>query len=131
VYGSLELLQDHRGDLFGGVRLPQDLHLDATVLSLDHLVRHDRPLALDFLEAAAHEALDRINRVLGVDGCLAAGQGPDQALIAPGKRDHRRRRPSALRIGDYDGFAALHHGDDAVGRPQVDSYCLSHKFLRS
>jgi hypothetical protein len=33
----------------------------------------------------------------------------------------RRRRASALRVGDHRGGVALHDGDHRVGRPQIDA----------
>ena len=37
--------------------------------------------------------------------------------------------PAALLVGDDDGLAAFHDGDDRVGRAQVDSDDLAHSIL--
>ena len=80
----------------------------------------------DFVEAAAHEALDREDRVLRVGDGLPLGDLPDQPLAGLGERDDRRRQPPAFRIGDDDGLAAFHDGDDGVGRAQVDADDFAH-----
>jgi hypothetical protein len=44
-----------------------------------------------------------------------------EAVAVLGERHHRRRRAAALSVGDDGGLAALHGGDGAVGRAQVDA----------
>ncbi len=51
---------------------------------------------------------------------------PDQPLAALGEADHRRRGAGAFLVGDDDGLAAFHDGDDRVGGPQVDADNLAH-----
>ena len=84
---GLQLLQDHRADLRRAVLLAA--HVDAHVAvgaGLD-LVGDDRLLLFDFGLLAAHEALDREDRVLRVHHRLPFGDGADQALAALGEGD--------------------------------------------
>ena len=123
---GLELLQDHRGDLLGRVVLAVDLHLGAAVLAGDDLVRDLLRLGAHLAEQPAHEALDGVDGVLGVDCGLTPGQLSDQALTGARERDHRRGGAAALGVGDDDGLAALHHCDHAVGGAEVDADGLCH-----
>ena len=123
---GLELLQDHRGDLLGREVLAADLDLDAAVLAGHDLVRDLLRLGADLAEQAAHESLDRVDGVLGIDCGLTAGQLPDQALAGARERDDRRGGAAALGVGDDDGLAALHHCHHAVGGAEIDTDCLCH-----
>ena len=123
---GFQLLQDHRADLRRAVLLAA--HVDAHVAvgaGLD-LVRDDRLLLFDFGLLAAHEALDREDRVLRVHHRLAFGDRADQALAALGEGDDGRRRAAALGVLEDGGLAALHHRDAGVGRAEVDSDRLCH-----
>ena len=93
---GFQLLQDHRADLRRAVLLAA--HVDAHVAvgaGLD-LVGDDRLLLFDFGLLAAHEALDREDRVLWIHHRLPFGDGADQPLAALGEGDHRRGRAPAL-----------------------------------
>src|ERR1700682_2578670 len=94
-----------------------------------HLVR-DAPRFLGhFIEAPAHEALDRIYGVLRICYRLSLCDLSDSAFAALGDRYHRTRRACTLLVGDYDRFAALHHRYDRVRRAQVNSNNLTHDSL--
>jgi hypothetical protein len=71
-------------------------------------------------------ALDRADSSLTVDGGLALRRLPHQSLTIFGESHHGGRSAPALAVGDNNGLAALHHGDAAVGRAQINAYCLSH-----
>src|SRR5437660_539701 len=123
---GLKLLQDHRRDLLGRVPLALDLDLDPAVLAGQSLVGHHLPLAINFVVVAAHEPLDRVHRVFGVDGGLAAGQLAHQALSRLGEGDDGRCGPATFGIWNDDRLAGLHDRDHRVGGAQVDAYCLCH-----
>ncbi len=82
--------------------------------------------SLTSLEAAAHEALDRIDRVFRVRHGLAFRHGTDQTFAGFRERDDGRRCPAALLVRDDDGLAAFHNGDDGVGCSQVYAYDFAH-----
>src|SRR5207245_4598198 len=126
---GLELLQDHRRDLLRGVALPLDLDLDPAVLAGKGLVGDHLPLAIDLVVFAAHEPLDRIDRVFRIDGGLAPGQLAHQTLTGFGEGDHRRGGPPALSIRNDDRLAGLHDRDYRVRGAEVDSYCLCHSSI--
>ena len=124
--GFLQLGQNHRRNL--GRRILLALNLDArvAVVARDHLIGHQLHLFAHFVEAASHEALDRINRVFRVGDRLALGHLAHQPLAALGERDHRRRGPATFLVRDDGRLAAFHDGDDGVGRAQIDSDDLAH-----
>ena len=96
---AAQLLQDHRGDLLRRIAL-----------------------AVDFdLVIVAHLALDGEHRAARVDRLLPARGLADDALAALHEADDGGRRAPALGIGDDDRLAALHDGDAAVGRAQIDT----------
>ena len=125
---GLQLLKHHRGDL--GRRILLAAHLDPriAVVSLHDRVRHARDLLRDLAVLAAHEALDRENRVLGVGDGLALGDLADQPLAFFGEADDGRRRASAFLVHDDGGLPAFHDRDDRVGRAEVDSNDFAHLF---
>ena len=81
------------------------------VARLHHFVGDHLHLFIHFVVAATHEALDGVNRVLGIGDGLPLGHLPDQPLASLGEADHRRRSPTALLVGDNLGLAAFHDGD--------------------
>ena len=114
----LQLLEDHRADLGRGVGLAvgqHDLDAVALVILLD-LVGHELlgALHLRVVPAATHEALDGVDRVLGVGDRLALGDLADEPLAGLGERHDRGNGPAALRAGDDGRLAALHHRDHGV-----------------
>ena len=123
---GLQLLQDHRADLFGGVVLALDLDARVPVLALRDLVRDDRHLVRDLVPLAADEALDRGDRVLRVRHLLALCGRPDEPLTVLRERDDGRRRAAALGVRDHGRLAALEHRHTAVRGAEVDTDCLCH-----
>ncbi len=113
---GLELLQDHRADLRRGVLLATGFHARVAVGARDDLVGDDRLLLAHLGLLAAHEALDREDRVLGVRDGLALGDRADEALAGGGERDDRRGRATALGVLDDGRLATLEHGHAGVGR---------------
>src|SRR5438067_6390223 len=123
---GLELLQDHRRDLLGGVALSLDLDLDPAIFSGDDLVGNHLSLGLHFVVLATHEALDREDGVLRIDGRLPPGQLAHQALACLRKGDDRRRGSSAFRVRNNNRLAGFHDRDYRVRGPQVYAYGLCH-----
>jgi hypothetical protein len=115
---------DGLGDLVAEVSLGVglELHQDAR----RDLLRTPL-LAIDVdLVVGAHLALDGPDRPVRVRYRLALRDLADEDLATLGERDHRGGRPCALSVGDDGGLATFKDGDDRVGRPEIDSYCLSH-----
>ena len=127
--GLLHLLEDECRDFRRTVFLAADLHPRVAVVGLHDRVREHlgRLLHLRIVEAAADQALDREDRVLGIGDRLTAGDLPDQALSALREGYDRGRDATALSIRDHDGVAALDDGDARVRRPQIDSNHLGHR----
>ncbi len=93
---GLELLEHDRRDLLRREPLTRDLDLSPVVLAGHDLIGHDLALGVDLREATAHEALDGVDGVLGIDGRLAPGQRTNEALAALGECHHRRRCPTSF-----------------------------------
>ena len=110
----------------GEYSLPCAVDAHVAVAGRDDLVRHHLHLFGDFVEPAAHEALDREDGVLGVGHGLPLGDLADQPLAGLGEGDDRRRQPAAFRVGDDDRLAAFHDRDDGVGGAQVDADDFAH-----
>src|SRR5690606_5118721 len=72
------------------------------------------------------EALGREDGVLGVGDGLAPGLLADQHVAVGLEGDDRRRGATTLFVGDDLGLIALHHSDDGVGGPEVDTDNLAH-----
>ena len=125
----LQLLEDHRGDLRRRVLLVLGLDAHVAVLAFDDLVRDDLHLLGDLAELAAHEALDREDRVLRVRHLLALGRRADESLPVLRERDDGRRRAAALGVRNDGRLTALEHGHAAVGRAEVDTNGLRHLCL--
>jgi len=83
-------------------------------------------LALNFVEFAAHQTLDRENGVLGVGDRLPFGGLPDQALAGFGERYDGRGGAVAFRVGDDFVFPVVHDSHAAVRCAQVDTQNLTH-----
>ena len=118
--GLFELPQDQRRDLRRRVILVVDAYLDKVARSADHLVRDHLLLGPDFLVPAAHEPLDRVDRSPGIGDRLPLGRLTDQNLSLGRERDHRRREPASLLVGNHRHIRTFHHRDHAVGCTQVD-----------
>ena len=109
------------------------LHFDTgiAVVAAHHGIGHQLHLFADFVEAASHEALDRVDGILGVGDGLALGHLADQPLAAFGEPNHRRRRAAAFLVRDDDRLAAFHDGNNGVGGPEVDADDFSHTYQSS
>ncbi len=131
--GFLHLLKDEGRDLRRRIILAAGLDPGVAIGALDDLVGHQFGVLLGnrIVEAAADQALDRENRVVGIGHRLALGRLTDQAFAFLGESDSRRSRARAFRILDNLGFSAFHDGDTAIGRAQVDPNDLGHKFVLS
>ena len=88
-------------------------------------VRNHLDLFRDLDKAAAHEALDRIDRPFRVGDHLVLRRLADQPPLV-GERDDRRRGALPLRVLHHRRFAALHHRDAGIGGPQVNADDLAH-----
>ena len=75
----------------------------ATWSPTHHFVRDHLHFFGDFVVAASHEPLDRINRVFGIGDRLPLGHLPNQPLPGLGESHHRRRSPPPLFIRDHLG----------------------------
>src|SRR5205085_4370284 len=75
---------------------------------------------------AADEPFERKECILRVDRRLALSRLADEPLAILRKSNDRRGRAIPLGVWDDNRIAALHHRDDRVRRPQVDTYNLCH-----
>ena len=75
--------------------------------SLHHVVRHSLGFFGHFVEAPAHEPLDRINCVLRVGYGLALGHLANQPLAALGEGDDGGRGARTFLIRNDFGLSAL------------------------
>ncbi len=101
---SLQLLQDHGGDLLRGIGLA--VHGHAVV--------------------GAHLTLDGGDGAVGVGNGLALGNLADHALAGLGEGHDGRRGARALGIGNDNGFAAFENSDAAIGGTQIYSDNFTH-----
>ena len=124
-----ELAEDHGRNFGRGITFAVDFHARIAVFAAGNFVRHQLHLFADFVETAAHEPLNRIDRVFRVGDRLPLGDLSDQALPAFGETDNRRRGAATLLIGNHDRLAAFHDGDDRVCRAQIDTNYLAHVCL--
>ncbi len=120
-----QLLQDHRRDLRRGVLLTLRHNDDMVALRLDGIGNHLH-LVRDFVGAAAHEALDRVDGVLGVRHRLPLCRLPHQPLAGLGKGHNGRSGTVTLAVGDDLGLAAFHNGHHGIGGAQIDANNLCH-----
>src|SRR5207237_10308274 len=118
--------QDHRADLRRRVLLAAGLDPYVAVRAFDDLVGDDLHLLRDLAELAAHEALDREDRVLRVRDLLALRGRAYEPLAVVRERDDGRRGAPALGVRDDRRLAALDHANAGVGRAEVDADSLSH-----
>ena len=121
-FGRLfEVRQHLRADLGRRELLAVDVDLHQLIGTTDDLVGDLGLFAGHFVVTAAHEALDRSDRLRGVGHGLALGRRADEARTIGLERDDRRRSATALRVLDDDGRPAFHHADAGVGRTQIDA----------
>ena len=88
------------------------MHADVVAL-LDDLEGDHLHLVVDFVVAAAHEALDGEDGVLRVGDGLALGDLADEALAAFGEADDGGRSARTLFICNDFGLAAFEDRDAA------------------
>ena len=123
---ALQLPQDERRDL--GRRELAFAQADsdhASALAAD-AERQQARLALDVVEALAHEALDGVNRVRRVRQQAPLRFPADiDGPIRPGRHDRGQQRVAAT-VANDDGHAVLHVRDQAVGRPEIDANDTAH-----
>src|SRR5579872_1220910 len=124
--GFLQLLQNQRRDLGRSVFLPLRQNSDVIALT-DHLVGHHLDLFGDFVVAASHEALDRIDSVLRISNRLTLGDLSDEPFPSFGESNYGRRGTPSFFIGNDLGLATLHYGDAGVGGAEVNSDNFCHK----
>ena len=109
-----------------------DANADVVVGPADDLVGDDFLFAGDLVMPPAHEALDRVNRPLGIGDRLAASQISDEHVSLVGERHDARGEPVAFLVGNDLGLFAFHHGHDRIRRAEVDTddfFALSHTVL--
>ena len=121
-----QLRQNHGGNFRRAVKLTGDFDTRVIMRTFHNFIGHAAHLFADFVIAPAHEALDRIHGVLGVRHRLSLGYLPNEPLSRLSDGHNRRCRPGAFLVGDDHRFAALHHGDNRVRRPKVNSNNLAH-----
>ena len=131
--GFLHLLQDEGADLRRRVFLAARLDPGVAIVARDHLEGDEVHLLLDHrvVHAPADQPLDAVERVFRVGHRLAFGGLADQPLAGFGKGDHRRRGARALAVFDDLGALAVHDGDAAIRRAEVDADDFCHMTLLS
>ncbi len=129
VFGSLlHLAQYFSRDLRRRHFLAAYFHPCIAIVSLDDGIRHQADVLLHFLffETTADQALDCIQRVLGVgDGltfCRCASQNLAIFLIS----DDGRCGACAFGVFNHARFAAFHDGDAGIGGAQVNTDNFAH-----
>ena len=100
-----------------------------TVGRVGDFVRADLASSLNFcrVELAAHQPLDRIDRVRRVRDGLAFCYLADQPLAFLGESDYRRRGSSAFFVWDNLRDPAFEYRHTRVGRAQVYSNHFAHE----
>ena len=76
---------------------------------------------MDLIVLAAHETLDRENRVLRIRHRLPFRGLADQPLAVLCKCNYRRGGPRAFRIFQNYRVATFHYGHAGVGGAQIDT----------
>mmetsp|Transcript_9996 Transcript_9996/g.40531 ORF Transcript_9996/g.40531 Transcript_9996/m.40531 type:complete len:666 (-) Transcript_9996:681-2678(-) len=126
----LHLAQHLGADLRRGQLLAAHFHPGVAVVGGGDGVGHQVDVLLHFLlgELAADQALDRVERVLGVGDGLALGRGADEDLAVFLVGNDGRRRACTLGVLDHAGGVAFHDRDARVGGAEVNADDLSHFF---
>ena len=112
-----QLPEDQRGNLRRRVLLAAHVDPRVPVGRPCNLVGHAGRFGRHLVVFAAHEALDREDRVLGVRHGLPLGDLPDEPLAVLGEGHHGRRRPRAFLVHDHGRLTAFHDRYHRVGRP--------------
>ena len=122
---GLELGENHRGNFrrreLLGLAVHFHFHGGVAVGGLDDFVGDAFDFLLHFVEFAAHEALDGIDRVARVGDGLALGGFADEPLAALGERDDGRRGALAFGIFQHERLAAFHDRHAGVRGAQINA----------
>ena len=118
-------------EISGGLNclgLALHLHFDSRVAirRFHDLVRHAFEFFLHFVELAAHEALDGVNRIARIGDRLALGGVADQPLAGLCESHHGRRRAPPFRILQNHRLATFHDRHARVRRSQINAYYFCH-----
>ena len=111
--GLLHLLKDHGRYFLRCVFTPFYFYTRQAVF-VHHSVRHALCFLTTLLVCLTHEALNRVNGVLGVGDCLSFGGVAHLSFAIFNKAHHRRRGAFALAVGDYHWLVAFENGNAAV-----------------
>jgi hypothetical protein len=130
--GLLHLAQDVGLTCWAEIFLAAHLHPGVAVVGGHDGVGHQVDVLLHFLlgELAADQALDGVQRVLGVGHGLALGGRADQHFTVFLVGHDGRRGARTFAVLDHLGGVAFHDGHAAVGGAQVDADDFSHVVLR-
>ena len=130
---ALDLGQDHGRNLRRAVFLLIEGYAHVTVGRCVHRVGDALASALYFgiICLAAHETLDRKDRVLRICDRLVARHATDDPLVVFINSDYRGNKTLPLSRGDDDRFAALHNSRDRVGGAEVDANDFCHNKFSS
>ena len=126
--GLLHFAQDVGADLLRCHAVAAHLHPGIAVIGSGDFVGHQVDVFLHFFfrELAPDQALDRVQRVLGVGHRLALGGRADQYFAIFLVRDDGRRGARAFGVFNDLGHIAFHDGHAAVGGTQVNANDSSH-----
>ena len=127
IFGCrLQFAENHRRDLRRAIQLSGNVHAGVVVLAFDHFVRNALGLFVYFVEAPAHESLDRIHGVFWIGDRLPLGYLSHQTLAGLGDGHNRRRGAGTLLIRYHYRFSTLHYRYYRVRSAQIDSDNLTH-----
>src|SRR5207244_10233251 len=116
---TLQLAQDECGNLRRRELAIRDADADYASRIAGHAERQQRGLAVNILDTAPHEPLDRVHRARrrGQQAPLRLAADEDRAVFADG-HDGRDERIAAV-VADDNRSAVLDIGDETVGRPEI------------
>ena len=127
--GLLHLLQYHRRNLLRRILPVANLHCYRVVGTAHQLVRYVFGFLSHFAEAAAHEALDALQRIGGVGNCLALSRVTylPLALAVVEERHDRWRGAAAFAVRNHHRLVAFHNGYARVGGAEVNTNYFAHQ----
>ena len=121
---SLQLLQNHGGNLLRGVAL--SLRNDYNVVSLGlHFERDHLQFVSYFIVATAHKPLYGVNGVFRVGDGLALCDLSDQYFSSFGESNDGRSSPATFFVGDDLRLASFHDRYDGISSAEIntDNFC--------
>ena len=126
--GLLHFAQNVSADLLRCHAVAAHFDPGVAVIGRSNFVGHQVDVLLHFFfrELAPDQALDRIQRVLGVGHRLALGRRADQHLAIFLVRNDGRRGTRAFGVFNDLGHIAFHDGHAAIGGAQVNANDSSH-----